>query len=79
MGNAFSARLTVSLESAGGKKVFASAVVPKVSGKWEKYDVTLTTAKAETSKDNRLVISTKQSGEQGTVWFQNVSLFPPTS
>jgi alpha-N-arabinofuranosidase len=77
-GEGFSGPLTVSLESADGKKVFASAEVPTVTGKWEKYDVTLTTTNAEESKGNRFVISTKQPGEQGAVWFQNVSLFPPT-
>jgi enterochelin esterase-like enzyme/alpha-L-arabinofuranosidase len=77
-GERFSGPLTVSLESTKGDKVFASAIVPRISGKWEKHDVTLTTGNVETSKGNRLVISTKQPGEQGTVWFQNVSLFPPT-
>jgi alpha-N-arabinofuranosidase len=70
--------LTVSLQSTGGEKVFASVAVPQISSTWQKYDVTLTTANVEASKTNRLVISTKQSGEQGTVWFQNVSLFGPT-
>ena len=77
-GEHFSGPLTVSLESTNGEKVFASAIVPEISGKWEKYDVTLTTGNVETSKGNRLVISTKKPGEQGAVWFQNVSLFPPT-
>ena len=77
-GERFSGPLTVSLESAKGDRGFASAVVPTISGKWQKFDVTLTTGNVETFKSSRLVISTKQPGEQGTVWFQNVSLFPPT-
>jgi alpha-N-arabinofuranosidase len=77
-GERFSGPLTVSLESTNGENVFASAIVPQISGEWKKYEVTLTTGNVETSKDNRLAISTKQPGEQGTVWFQNVSLFPPT-
>jgi alpha-N-arabinofuranosidase len=44
--------------------------------------VALTTGNVETSKDNRLVISTTKSGtffsKHGTVWFDVVSLFPPT-
>ncbi len=70
--------MTVSLQSAKGQKVFASAKVSIISSKWEKYDVALTTANVETCKDNRFVISTKRPGEHGGVWFQNVSLFPPT-
>jgi alpha-N-arabinofuranosidase len=77
-GEHFSGPLTVSLESTNGEKVCASAIVPQISAAWKKYEVTLTAGNVETSKDNRLVISTKQPGEQGTVWFQNVSLFPPT-
>jgi alpha-N-arabinofuranosidase len=77
-GEHFSGPLKVSLQNVGGERVFASAVVPKVSDKWEKYDVSLTTENVETSKANRLVIVTKQPSEQGAVWFQNVSLFGPT-
>jgi alpha-N-arabinofuranosidase len=74
-GKSFSGPLTVSLESTNGETVFASATVPKISKKWRKYEVTLTTGDIATSKDNQLVISTTK---HGTVWFQQVSLFPPT-
>jgi len=74
----FSGPLTVSISTTKGDKVLASAAVPKVSGNWEKYDLTLTTGDVEPSKDNHLVISTREPGPQGAVWFQNVSLFPPT-
>ncbi len=77
-GERFSGPLTVSLETKEGGKLLASGVVPKISGQWEKYEVTLITANVEASKGNRFAISTKRSGEQGSVWFQNVSLFPPT-
>jgi len=81
-GKHFSGPLTISVESTNGDKVFAKAIVPHISGKWEKYDVALATGNIETSKDNRLVISTTKPGsffnKHGTVWFQNVSLFPPT-
>jgi alpha-N-arabinofuranosidase len=60
----------------------ASATVPKVSGDWQKYEVTLTTGDIEPSKENRLVISATKPGtffnHHGTIWFQQVSLFPPT-
>ncbi|MGD0253039.1 MAG: alpha-L-arabinofuranosidase C-terminal domain-containing protein [Verrucomicrobiota bacterium] len=81
-GEKYSGPLTVALESADGKNVFASATVSEISGKWKKYEVTLTTGNVETSKDNRLVISTTRPGnffsKHGTVWFDVVSLFPPT-
>jgi alpha-N-arabinofuranosidase len=78
----FSGALTVSLQSADGKDVFASATIAKVSGDWKKYDFTLTTGNVEPSKENKLVITTTKPGnvfsKHGTVWFQQVSLFPPT-
>ncbi|MGO8763528.1 MAG: alpha-L-arabinofuranosidase C-terminal domain-containing protein [Limisphaerales bacterium] len=81
-GEQFSGPLNLSLESADGTNIFASATVRKISGKWKQYDVTLTTGDVETSKSNRLVISTTKPGtffhKHGAVWFQNVSLFPPT-
>ena len=81
-GKNFSGPLTVALESAGGKNVFASGTVPEISGKWKKYELTLTTGNVATSKDNRLVISTTKPGtffsRHGSIWFQQVSLFPPT-
>jgi alpha-N-arabinofuranosidase len=81
-GKGFTGPLTVQLESADGQKVLASAMVPKISDKWQKYEVTLTTAKVSLSKENKLVISTTKPGtfftKHGTVWFQQVSLFPPT-
>lgn len=79
----FSAPLTVSLESTNGEKVFASATVRGISRKWKKFEVTLTTpGNIEVSKDNRFVITTTKPGaffsKHGVIWFQNVSLFPPT-
>jgi alpha-N-arabinofuranosidase len=74
-GKSFSGPLTVSLEGTNGETVLASAEIPKISKKWRKYEVTLTTGGITTSKNNQLVIST---AKRGTVWFQQVSLFPPT-
>ena len=63
-------------------ETLATATIPKISGDWKKYEVTLTTGSVETSKNNRLVISTTKPGtffnKHGTVWFDAVSLFPPT-
>ena len=60
----------------------AAATIPKISGEWQKYEVTLTTGDVNPSPDNQFVISTTKSGTfwhpHGTVWFQQVSLFPPT-
>lgn len=59
----------------------AQATIPKISGEWQKYEVTLTTGDVSTSKDNLLVISATKSGslfDHGTLWLQQVSLFPPT-
>ena len=82
-GRHFTGPLAVTLESADGKTVFARAEVPHVTSRWQKYDVTLTTGDAAPSKDNRLVISTTRPGtfwhrHGGAVWFQMMSLFPPT-
>ena len=76
-GKSFSGPLTVSLVSSSGANggMVASAVVKKISSKWQKYEVTLTTGNVPTSKDSKLVISTTK---RGTIWFSQVSLFPPT-
>ena len=71
----FTGPLTVSLQSADGKTVFAGAAIPALTGDWKKYEITLTTKKVKPSKNNRLVITTPAPG---TIWFSQVSLFPPT-
>jgi alpha-N-arabinofuranosidase len=71
----FSGSFTLAIQSADGKTVFASAKVSKISGEWKKYEATLKTGKVVPSKDTRFVITTTKPG---TVWFQSVSLFPPT-
>jgi alpha-N-arabinofuranosidase len=85
-GKHFKGPLTIAIVSTNGGTVFASAEVPKISSCWEKYEVTLTTSDVPMSKENQLVITTTKSGtfwsklwgKHGTVWFQQVSLFPPT-
>ncbi len=72
----FAGSLTISFENNDGTTVFARAQVAGVSGEWKKYEVALTTGKAvEPSATNRLVIL---ANAPGTVWFDFVSLFPPT-
>ncbi len=79
----FNGALTVSLESADGKTTFAQAVIDGVNSSWNKFEAVLKTGGDITpSKDNRLVISATKPGtffnHHGTVWLQEVSLFPPT-
>jgi alpha-N-arabinofuranosidase len=74
-GPGFAGPLTVAIVSNDGATVPASAQVARLTQDWKKYEVTLTTGNAKTSAENRLVIST---GSAGTVWFNMVSLFPPT-
>jgi alpha-L-arabinofuranosidase len=71
----FTGPLTVAIVSNDGASVHASAEVARITQDWKKYEVTLTTGKAGPSAENRLVIST---GKTGAVWFNMVSLFPPT-
>jgi alpha-N-arabinofuranosidase len=71
----FSGPLTVSLESTKGKTVFASSEVSGLTANWQKFEVTLTTKNIEPSKDNVFKITTTAPG---TIWLQQVSLFPPT-
>jgi alpha-N-arabinofuranosidase len=71
----FSGPLTVSLESADGKTIFATAKVDGITSAWQKFDATLRTKRTKPSKDNVFKIS---AVTPGTIWFQQISLFPPT-
>jgi alpha-N-arabinofuranosidase len=71
----FRGPLTVALVSTNGRTIFASATVRSISSDWQKYTVTLKTKNIQPSKDNVLEIITTTPG---TIWFQQVSLFPPT-
>jgi len=70
----FSGPLTVSIESNDGATVYASATVPAITGKWQRYSVTLKTGQVTPTADARFVIS---AGSKGTVNFNLASLFPP--
>jgi alpha-N-arabinofuranosidase len=71
----FSGPLNVNIQSADGKTVFASAKISNITGDWQKYETTLTTKNVEASKDNQFTLATTSPG---TIWLQQVSLFPPT-
>jgi alpha-N-arabinofuranosidase len=71
----FSGALAVNIQSEDGKTTFASATIPQITGDWHQYEATLTTKDVPPSKDNEFTITTTSPG---TIWFDQVSLFPPT-
>jgi alpha-N-arabinofuranosidase len=71
----FSGPVTVAIESPDGATTYAQATVPKVSGDWREYRVTLKTGKVTPTANARLVLKLQRPG---TVWLNLVSLFPPT-
>lgn len=73
--NGFSGPLTVALISSDGKTNFASAKVSGVTGDWKQFKATLKTKSVSPSIANQFTISTRSPG---VIWFQQVSLFPPT-
>ena len=72
--NGCSGPLTVAIESTDGRTTFASAIVPAVTDKWQKYHVILKTGQAEPTAAARFVIF---GASKGTLNFNLVSLFPP--
>ena len=75
-GGNFNGPVTVAIESEDGATVFAQAGVKHLTGSWQRYSVMLTTAHnvAPTTKAR----FTLAIHSPGTVWFNLVSLFPPT-
>ena len=71
----FTGPVAVSLESADGKTTFASAEISGLTAEWKKYETRLKTENVPASKENVFKLTTKTPG---TLWLQNVSLFPPT-
>jgi alpha-N-arabinofuranosidase len=67
--------VSVSIESADGATVFATADSAPLTPDWKQYTVTLKTGRVTPSATNRFVLSTRRAG---TYWFTLVSLFPPT-
>jgi len=73
----FTGPLTVDVESTGGA-VYAEGTVSGLTTSWQQHTLHLTVrGDAPTTADTRFVISAT-SGSGATVWFDNVSLFPPT-
>ena len=72
----FTGPLTLAIQSNDGATVYAKASVPRLTGEWKQYAVTLRTGKgvAPTS-EARFALT---ADRPGTVWLGLVSLFPPT-
>jgi alpha-L-arabinofuranosidase len=73
--NGFTGPLTLAISSLDGSTTFASAKVSGLTGDWKKFETTLKTKGVTPSKSNQFTITTTSPG---TIWFQQVSLFPPT-
>jgi alpha-L-arabinofuranosidase len=71
----FSGPLTVDIESNDGNTIYARGIVPRIGTAWQKYNLTLLTGITAPTENARFVIS---AGHTGTIWFNQVSLFPPT-
>jgi alpha-L-arabinofuranosidase len=74
-GVGFTGPLMLDIESSDGTKVYALAQVPQITTNWAKYTVLLTTSWVAPIETTRFVVST---GNPGTFWLTQVSLFPPT-
>jgi alpha-N-arabinofuranosidase len=71
----FAGPVIVSLESADGTTNYAQAEVTGLTTEWRKFTTPLKTKRVPASKENVFKLTTKTPG---TLWLQNVSLFPPT-
>jgi alpha-N-arabinofuranosidase len=72
----FNGPVTVAIESEDGATAFAQAKVKHLTENWQKYSVTLTTSRnvTPTTKARFMLVI----NSPGTIWFNLVSLFPPT-
>jgi alpha-N-arabinofuranosidase len=57
------------------RSFFAGATVKKITGNWQRYEVILKTGEVATTNTNRFTLMTTKPG---TVWLQQVYLFPET-
>jgi alpha-N-arabinofuranosidase len=72
----FSGPVTVSIVSDDGNTVYASAKVPHLSTDWQTYDVALKTGSGITpTAATHFVLAAENPGK---IWFDYISLFPPT-
>src|ERR1700730_17618953 len=67
--------VTVSITSDDTGKPLASATAPALGTEWKQYNVTLKTGEIKTSAANHFVLTVAHPGK---VWFDMISLFPPT-
>ncbi|KAJ2962630.1 hypothetical protein NQZ79_g2205 [Umbelopsis isabellina] len=76
--NNYTGPLTISLETSSGK-VLANATISSIGSTFKQYSVTLSPSVTEVSIDNVFVISASSSSAAGSsIWFDVISLFPPT-
>lgn len=76
--NKYTGPLTISLESSSGQ-VLAHATISSISSTFKQYSVTLSPSVTQVSIDNVFVISTSSNTAAGSsIWFDVISLFPPT-
>jgi alpha-N-arabinofuranosidase len=71
----FSGSVIVSIQSDDGGTVYAKGKVSGLTPDWKQYEVTLETGKVKPTAQARYVLTLDRPG---TVWFDLVSLFPPT-
>ncbi|HEX3470659.1 MAG TPA: alpha-L-arabinofuranosidase C-terminal domain-containing protein, partial [Silvibacterium sp.] len=69
------AAVTLRLVNDDTGKAAAQAVVPALTGDWKRYDFTLKTGNVNPGTANHLFLTIDKPG---TVWFNLLSLFPPT-
>ena len=71
----FSGSVIVSIQSDDGGTVYAKGKVAGLTPDWKQYEVTLETGNVKPTAQARYVLTLDRPG---TVWFDLVSLFPPT-
>ncbi len=71
----FKGSVIVSIQSDDGGTVYAKGEVPGLTQDWKQYKVTLETGKVKPTAKARYVLTLDRPGK---VWFDLVSLFPPT-
>lgn len=71
----FTGPVMLTLESIDGRTTFASGEVQGISSEWKRFETRLTTADAPATSQSVFKLTTRVPG---TLWLQNVSLFPPT-
>ncbi|MGH9589305.1 MAG: carbohydrate binding domain-containing protein, partial [Terracidiphilus sp.] len=67
--------VTISLQNDSSGEVAARTTVIGIASEWKEYKYTLKTGKVAASANNHLILSISRPA---TVWFDLVSLFPPT-